>query len=207
MIFKNYSLYIKRKKILSNINIEFKKGMIHHILGENGVGKSCFAKSLIDSLPYQGNIYNKENIILIGSYTNIPSSLTVKNILELKKEENTSYDKLYELLKISLIKANSKISELSDGQKQKIKLLFYLSKNPSILILDEFTSALDKKSMEDIYIFLNEYIKKYNILILNITHNLTDLEKLNGYYWYMKNKGIIHYNNKEKIINDYINLI
>lgn len=206
MKLNNYSLYIGKTKLISNLNIEFNKGIIHHILGGNGVGKSSFAKSLIDSLPYQGTIEGMENLILIGNYTNIPLNLTVNDILKLKISEQKLFEELYQLLNIHSIKNNLKLSELSDGQRQKIKLLFYLSKGPSILVLDEFTTGLDKKSMGDIYIFLNEYIEKNNITILNITHNLSDLEKMDGTYWYMKDMGITQYADKESLIKEYIEL-
>lgn len=96
---------------------------------------------------------------------------------------------------------------MSDGQRQKLKLLYYLSLNPKILILDEFTSALDKKSTNDIYIFINEYFSSNkDLIILNITHNLLDLDKLDGTLWYLSNMNLLKYTNKEDIINDYINL-
>lgn len=203
--FKDYFLKIGKKELLNNVNVIFENGKIHHILGGNGVGKSSFAKTTIKALPYKGDIITNNKILLIGSYTNLPKDLTIKNILEINKDKMNNI--LYDMLDISNININYKLSKLSDGQKQKIKLLFFLSTEPAIIILDEFTSALDKKSMMETYKFINEYIKKYNITIINITHNLIDLENLDGKYWYMKNKTILEYTNKESIINDYVNLV
>ena len=95
---------------------------------------------------------------------------------------------------------------MSDGQKQKIKLLFFLSKNPKVIILDEFTASLDKKSMLDIYNFLLQYTKLKNILIINITHNLLDLEHLLGKYYYISNQKITLYKDNKSLIKDYTNL-
>lgn len=42
--------------------------------------------------------------------------------------------------------------------------------------------------MLDTYNFLKQYVSKYKVTIINITHNLTDLENLDGKYWYIKIK-------------------
>ena len=64
--------------------------------------------------------------------------------------------------------------------------------------------ALDKKSCFDIYSFLNEYIKTSNTTIINITHNLTDIEYLEGAYYLIENKNILSNMTKEKVVNAYI---
>lgn len=49
-----------------------------------------------------------------------------------------------------------------------------------MIILDEFTNALDKNSSIDLYEFLMEYKKTHEAVIINITHNLSDLEYMEG---------------------------
>ena len=43
--FENYSLQVGKKKLITNLNIDFQSGVISHLFGSNGVGKSCLAKS------------------------------------------------------------------------------------------------------------------------------------------------------------------
>lgn len=52
-------------------------------LGSNGIGKSCFTKSCIDVIKYKGKIEEKENIVVIGSYSGIPMDLKMCNVHEL----------------------------------------------------------------------------------------------------------------------------
>lgn len=203
----NFSLSIKGKCLLENVNVDFKLRTINHILGKNGTGKTCLAKAIVGAMKYEGNIeYDSKRICVIGSYTNLPSDLKVKDIIEVTKQKfnTTIAKKLIEQLNIQEISLDIKLKNLSDGQKQKIKLLFFLATQPEIVVLDEFTNALDKKSCFDIYNFLNEYIKTSNVTIINITHNLTDIEYLEGIYYLMENKNILSNMTKEKVVNAYI---
>lgn len=188
MQLSNYNLKVGNKTLLTNLNIKFKEGQINHILGRNGIGKSMFIKDLITNSKY------KNEISIISSYSNIPENLKVKDILKILKN-NDSYNQLYKLLNICDIDEKLLIQKLSDGQKQKIKIMTYFTENKKILILDELTNALDQKTVNEIYNFLNEYIL-YNKekTIINITHNLQDLKKLNGLYYIFKDYNIFKTN-------------
>ncbi|WP_058486655.1 ATP-binding cassette domain-containing protein [Defluviitalea phaphyphila] len=203
----NYSLKVKNKLLLSNVNIKFESGVINHLLGKNGVGKSCFAKSILGVFPYKGEIKtNAKSIVAIGSYTNLPLDLLGQDILDLTRRlyKKETVDYLFNLLNIGDIPLNNRLKNLSDGQKQKLKLLYFLSKEPELIILDEFTNALDKKTSMDIYKFLNTFLKQGNITSINITHNLSDLEYMEGNYYLIEDQNIISGLSKEEIINYYI---
>lgn len=204
----NYSLQIGKKKLFSNVTMEFEKGSICNVLGGNGVGKSSFAKSLINVLKYTGSVRYEGSLCVIGSYTNIPTDLTINDLVDLIKRQCSLelFNELYAVLRIEKISHTLKIGKLSDGQKQKLKLLFFLITEPDVIILDEFTSSLDKNSMIEIYAVLKAYNEKKEKLIINITHNMMDLQYLEGKYYYVTNKNIILYTDKEKILEDYMNL-
>lgn len=207
MELKNFTLFIKNKCLFENVNIQFKKNKINHVLGKNGTGKTCFAKAIIGAIKYEGKVKSdSNNMCVIGSYTNLPFDLRVQDIIRLvnKNFEQNIVGLLYEQLNIASIPRNNKIKNLSDGQRQKLKLLFFLSTRPEVIILDEFTNALDQKSCLDIYRFFNSYIQTESITIINITHNLTDLEYLEGTYYLIKDQGIITGMNKEDAIEYYI---
>ena len=192
--------------LFDNVNISFEKERINHILGSNGVGKSCFAKSTIGLLKYAGKIEGDSDISLIGSYSGVPQDfklLDIRKILELHFNSN-HIKSLCQLLNTSSIPNNIPIRKMSDGQKQKIKLLVFLASKPETIILDEFTSALDKNSSLEIYKFLNDYIKVKGTLIINITHNLSDVENMPGSYFYISNKKITKILDKDKIFDLYI---
>lgn len=206
MKFINYSLKVGNKLLIENLNIEFVSGSVNHLLGNNGTGKSCFAKSCIDILPYKGKIDADSKPVVIGSYSGIPLDLTfgdIQNILQ-KRYAQDNVDNLINLLNFDNISPKIKIKKLSDGQKQKIKLLCFLLTNPKILIFDEFTSALDKNSTFELYKFINKYISDNDITCINISHNLSDIEYMPGNYYLLSNKKIKQYYSKDELINNYI---
>lgn len=203
----NFSLSINNKTLLEKVNVTFKTGTINHILGKNGTGKTCLVKALIGAMPYDGKIeFKTSNICTIGSYTNLPLDLKAKDVVEIvqKNFKFSIVKALVEKLDIKNISLENKIKNLSDGQKQKLKLLFFLSPDPQLIILDEFTNALDKKSCLDIYNFLNSYISVNRTTIINITHNLTDIEYLKGNYYLIEDKSIVSDLTKEEVVNAYI---
>lgn len=206
MELRNYGLSIKDKKLFQYVNLEFKNNTISHILGNNGCGKSSFGKSCVDMLKHEGTIVGNEKTILIGSSSNVPGEFCIKDITEIlkKRYDNSKLDKLYELLKLDKISDKLAIEKLSDGQKQKIKLYAFLSAENKVIILDEFTNALDKNSALDLYEFINEYNKSFNSLVINITHNLSDLEYMAGDYYYVTQKNIVEIASKQEVIDRYI---
>ncbi|HDP5797634.1 TPA: ATP-binding cassette domain-containing protein [Staphylococcus aureus] len=211
MKLNNYSLKVKNKQLVDNCDLNFYLGQINHIVGKNGVGKSLLAKDFL--LNNSGNIPKSisQNVTLISSSSNIPNDITKDFLLSLLKSKFKSnrqtFDKIYNILNIEAIPSNVLLKNLSDGQKQKLKLLSFLLEDHDLIILDEITNALDKKTVNEIYEFLNDFIQSHQTkTIINITHNLSDLSVLPGKYFIFKDLQIEEYLSKEEVINDYINL-
>ncbi|TXN91171.1 ATP-binding cassette domain-containing protein, partial [Staphylococcus aureus] len=178
--------------------LNFYLGQINHIVGKNGVGKSLLAKDFL--LNHSGNIPKSisQNVTLISSSSNIPNDITKDFLLSLLKSkfENNrqTFDKIYNILNIEAIPSNVLLKNLSDGQKQKLKLLSFLLEDHDLIILDEVTNALDKKTVNEIYEFLNDFIQSHQTkTIINITHNLSDLSALPGKYFIFKDLQIEEY--------------
>ncbi|MBR9860450.1 ABC transporter ATP-binding protein [bacterium] len=70
---------------------------------------------------------------------------------------------------------NSFPHELSGGQRQRIMIAMALAKNPSLLIADEPTTALDVAVQGEIQNLLKTLAKEENIAIIFITHDLLSL--------------------------------
>ncbi len=199
MKLSNFNLSIENKNLLTDVNVEFSEGKINHILGKNGVGKSIFAKSLM---------LDNENITVIGSYSNVPEDITFNELRKvlIKKFDMNKVDHLCSILNISNIDEKIILKKLSDGQRQKIKILVFLLFDKDIIILDEVTNALDKTTSNEIYELFNDYIKKNpKKVILNITHNLSDLNNMDGEYYLFEDYDIKKYSNRKELIDLYIN--
>lgn len=67
------------------------------------------------------------------------------------------------------------VKELSGGQKQRIAIARALVKNPKLILADEPTGNLDKKTSKTILNLLSKLSK--NILVIIVSHNLDDARK------------------------------
>ncbi|MBX8993155.1 ATP-binding cassette domain-containing protein [Staphylococcus pettenkoferi] len=207
----NYSLAVKGKTLIENSNLSFYSGTINHIVGKNGVGKSQLAKDLVlnNSGNVPKNISSKST--LISSSSSVPEDITKDFLLKLLKNKFSRsedlFSNIYQILDIDSIPSRVLIKNLSDGQKQKLKFLSFLLEDNQLVILDEVTNALDKKTVTEIQEFLNIFIKEHpNKTIINITHNLSDLKNIPGKYFALQDRGIQEYQSKDDLIQDYINL-
>lgn len=67
---------------------------------------------------------------------------------------------------------NTKVGNLSGGQRQAIALVIAGMTKVDLLILDEHTAALDPKSSETIMMLTDKLVKKHGLTTVMVTHNL-----------------------------------
>ena len=187
---KNLSLGYDNNIVLNNINLSINEGDFICIVGPNGSGKSTLIKGILGLLkPIKGKVlFNdlKRNFIgYMPQETKIDSTFPASvyeiiisgtlNSLGLKpfytKREKKIVNDNLKLLKIENLK-NKNFCDLSGGQRQKVLLARSLCATSKLLILDEPSNNLDKKSKEELLKIIKELNEKYNITILMITHDL-----------------------------------
>jgi ATP-binding cassette, subfamily B, bacterial PglK len=189
-ITKNTNIETKIK----NLNFEIKKNSFFGIIGKSGSGKSTLLNiicGLID--PKNGEVlYHNQNIInfkkkwlsKIG-YVSQEVKLfdeTILNNIVMFDDNYKDQDKINRLLKVLNLDEfvnslpekletviGSEGIELSVGQKQRIGIARALIRDPEIIILDESTNSLDKKTEKEIINFLNQ-IKEHKTIIF-VTHD------------------------------------
>lgn len=183
-------------EILKGISLEIKRGECISIIGPSGSGKSTLLKLLADLIPitsgdiYYNNInyseYDPIELRKIISYcVQVPYLFgdTVADNLEFLfkiRKQSVNMDRILELLRrFNLDKSyiNKKINQLSGGEKQRIALIRNLLYIPDILLLDEVTSALDKKNGQ----IIEKYIKELNnlgVTVIWVTHNLEQSKRI-----------------------------
>ena len=187
LIIKNLTYSIGDKTILNNISFSCIPGEVVAIVGKNGVGKTTLLNNILQKL-------NKsEEIKLIGENPTlgyVPQfrqideelPLSARDFVSLpiqkgffpwlsKKEKESINDSL--ILSNSIKLQNKSIGMLSGGEKQRVFLAQALVNKPNLLLLDEFTSNLDKTSEIECMTLLNNITKNENIITLCITHELS----------------------------------
>ncbi|WP_251555151.1 ABC transporter ATP-binding protein [Neobacillus muris] len=94
---------------------------------------------------------------------------------------------------------NAKVGLLSGGERQALSLLMATFTEPSILLLDEHTAALDPSRAELITNLTKEIVAKYQLTTLMVTHNMQQAIDL-GNRLIMMDKGqiILEVNEEQK---------
>jgi putative tryptophan/tyrosine transport system ATP-binding protein len=94
---------------------------------------------------------------------------------------------------------NAKVGMLSGGERQALSLLMATFTEPSILLLDEHTAALDPARAELITNLTKEIVDKYHLTTLMVTHNMQQALDL-GNRLIMMDKGqiILEVNEEQK---------
>ena len=199
-----------RNKVLSDINLVFEAGQSVALIGPNGSGKTTLIKIILGLvLSNEGKVkvlgkniatapQYRQDIGYMPQINRFPVQMKVKFLFRLMERLRAGTSpadldlELFEQLKIYQY-MNKVLGELSVGMKQQVSaaLAFYF--NPSILILDEPTAALDPLSNELLKTKIRNSSEKRR-LILTTSHILNDLDDICNHVVYLMD-GKIHFNN------------
>ncbi len=183
-------------RALNGVNMEVQEGEFVSVMGPSGSGKTTLLNILATiDLASAGAIYFKgedmakmkkkalsgfrsNHIGYLFQDYNLLDHLTVfENIALPMTFDNRSYDelnqKVNELLNFFSIQAHSKKYpyELSGGQKQRVAAARAIIKNPSIVLADEPTGALDSKASLELLELLVKLNRERKVTILMVTHD------------------------------------
>ena len=157
--------------VVSDVDIEVKKGEIIGLLGPNGAGKTTTFYMITGMIkPSKGNIYLYDKKITseamymrarsgIGYLAQEPSifgKLSVENNLRLvlemsglsKNEQNDKIESLLDEMSIQHIR-DSMGSNLSGGERRRVEICRALSMNPDFILLDCLLYTSDAADEED----------------------------------------------------------
>ncbi len=96
---------------------------------------------------------------------------------------------------------NSYPHELSGGQRQRVMIAMALANNPSLLIADEPTTALDVTLQEQILHLLQDLRAKYGLSVLLISHDLTLVRRFADRVAVMHNGLIVETNDTKTLFH------
>ena len=188
---KNLDFGYKNQPVFKNISLNFEKGNIYGLLGENGVGKTTLLKlisglqkpsagdCLVDEVaPFKRWPETLQKIFFISEDFAIPEGTPINNIRELAPfYPNCNEAQFMELCKEMEVDPTRKYAELSFGQQKKCLIATALALNTDYLLLDEPTNGLDIPSKT----LFRQVIAKHsneNRTIIISTHQVKDVENL-----------------------------
>ena len=182
---------------IDTVSFHVKQGEWLSIVGHNGSGKSTVVR-LIDGLleAESGEIYvdgkqlTRETIWEIRSKIGIVFQNPDNQFVGATVEDDVAFGienqgiPREEMLKrvekaieqVGMLEFKDREpSRLSGGQKQRVAIAGIIALRPTIIILDEATSMLDPEGREDLMAVMRELQKKFQLTIISITNDLTEI--------------------------------
>jgi iron complex transport system ATP-binding protein len=193
----------KNNSVFKDINLTLNAGDLVGLMGDNGVGKSTFLKTITGNLaPLAGEIkinsksitqYSAQQLAQLLSIVVTEKiggfNLTVWDVVatgrtpyinifgKLTPEDEAIVTKALEQLNLLPLK-DKLIDELSDGQRQKVMIAKSLAQQTPIIVLDEPTAFLDHTSKHLLFATLKQLCTEQGKLIIVSSH---DLELMKAY--------------------------
>lgn len=200
LVAKNISKRFGGVLALSDISLELYPGKVNAIIGENGAGKSTLMKIFSGvHTQYEGEIIfngqparfsnpkeaEEAGIAIIHQELNLVPYLSIEENIFLGREITNRLgilDKkqMREKTKVLLARLNLdinpdlKIAELKVGQQQLVEIARSLYSNATMIIMDEPTSAISDKEVENLFSIINQ-LRNEGKTIVYISHKLKEL--------------------------------
>ena len=201
-------LLITNKNIkLIDISFELKSTLA--IVGKSGSGKSLTIKAILDMVPQNLKVifradrqFSKQNIGFVpqNPFTSFSPMTKIKDHFEV---DYVNMIKCLELVGLSKEILDRYSIELSGGQLQRVIIAIALSINPTILLLDEPTTALDFDTKKEFLSLLKSLIKQMkNLKIIFVTHDIDSIKDICNDIIILKDGKIVESGETSKILQN-----
>ena len=185
----------KNITVLKNVNLKINRGELVSLTGPSGSGKSTLLhiialldqptsgevffkkKSFSRSSDSEKDLVRRKGISIIYQQNNLLSDFTALENVTIPLVNNgyqwndatKKASKILSLVKLSK-RLNHFPSELSGGEQQRVAVARALITEPDLILADEPTGSLDRKTANEIFSLFSK-LKSKNRAILYATHN------------------------------------
>jgi macrolide transport system ATP-binding/permease protein len=179
------------KLLFEKSHFYIKHGERIGLIGNNGAGKTTFIRMLLEAEPLtKGSIWKSESMriaYLSQDVSDMPEDKSVHDYLELQERDQiTKARTIFANMGINDDKLTKPISNLSLGERTRVKLVQMILQEYDVLILDEPTNHLDLPSREQ----LEETLSEFNGTLIIVSHDRFFVEKLCDKLLIIENKEI-----------------
>ena len=185
---ENISVLRGRKSVISNLTVAFNSGSMIAIEGNNGSGKSTFLDAVAGLISLtEGEIFVEGKPLSQLSYSDrasfisyVPSRKTTAAALEVKTaiavgdvfgRKMSRVEEAIQKFNLNELQ-NNLLTELSDGEYQRVQLARVWVQDTPIVLLDEPAAHLDATSRENLFAELLKWAEGDNKLVIVCSHEL-----------------------------------
>ncbi|RED99396.1 ABC transporter ATP-binding protein [Marinoscillum furvescens] len=214
------------KVLQQDISVSLEAGNIVSLMGQNGVGKTTFIKTISGLLPPLGGEikYGSQNIRKLSA-VQLASKLSLVlterphafdlSVIELiaigrhpysswlgtlSKKDREVIDWAISETHINYI-ANRKLYELSDGQLQKVMIARALAQETDIILLDEPAAHLDLHNKIEVMMLLRKIARQGKGILIS-THDMQISTQLSDRLWLFNFNSPVQQGTPEDLILD-----
>ncbi len=192
-----YSARGRYAEIMGDISVSASRGEMIAVIGANGVGKSTLLRSIIRlQAPLKGEIaikgknisdYSQSELAsyfsFVSASASVSGNLTVNELVALGRFPHTNWigrvkdldrEKIdFSISSVGLTRfINRKLSEMSDGERQRAMIARALAQDTQFIVLDEPTAYLDLPNKYELIALLREIVEREGKTVIYTTHDL-----------------------------------
>ena len=188
LIVENISVLRGRKSVISNLTVAFNSGSLVAIEGNNGSGKSTFLDAVAGLISIsEGEVFLDGKALRTLSYSDrasyisyVPSRKTTAAALEVKTaiavgdvfgKKKSRVEEAIQKFNLNELQ-NNLLTELSDGEYQRVQLARVWVQDTLVVLLDEPAAHLDATSRENLFAELLKWTEEDKKLVIVCSHEL-----------------------------------
>ncbi len=182
-----------KKVALDNVTLQIPRGRVFGLVGENGAGKTTLIKLMLGLLrpnagsvrvfgvdPVQDPEAALSKIGYLSEDRDLPHWMRVRELIAYTRAFYPKWDDTYcnELVRTFGLDLDTKVKNLSRGQKAQAGLLIALAYRPELLLLDEPSSGLDAVVRRDILGAIIRTVADEGRTVIFSSHLLDEVERV-----------------------------
>src|SRR5258708_2313729 len=188
---------------LANVDFACSLGTIHAVVGENGAGKSSLMKIIAGVVrPDEGQLYLEDQpvqfaspaeaarlgIACIFQELSLLPDLSVSDNISIagppkhfglidRRRQRRTAEKVLRQVGCPDVHPDERVKDLPLSRQQMVEIAKALVRNPRLIIMDEATSALTARDVEQLYRIIRE-LRDRGLAVLYISHRMPEISAL-----------------------------
>lgn len=200
-------------------SMEVRPGMITGVVGKNGAGKTTTLKAILGLIKTDGGTAEvlgkpveelgkaeRAQLGVVMADSGFSGYLEIRDLMPMLERMYPRFERdvFLEKCKQFHLSVDKKIKEFSTGMRQKLHVLFALSHDARLLILDEPTAGMDVLARDEILDMFREYMEeKEDRSMLISSHIAGDLENLCDDIYMIDDGRVIFHEETDALLGEY----